>query len=384
VNSPSGSDEGGTSRIRTIGFVINPVAGMGGSVGLKGTDGMVAEARCLGAVPASGIRAVRTLSHLRSAPLLFLTCGGEMGEEALQTAGIERYRIVYRPDAESSAEDTRRSCIAFRELGAELILFCGGDGTAADILRTVGCTIPLLGIPAGVKMYSAVFALTPEAAARVLLMPPPLPLRDAEVLDVDEEAYRNGSLATRHVGYAQVPSLPGYVQVAKQMFEETDEERAKGEIARFIGEIMRPGVIYLLGPGTTTSAIANHIGLDKSLLGVDLVRDGHLIVSDADERAILSAIPSGAEVRAIISPIGAQGFLLGRGNQQITPRVIRRIGIGGLIVVATPQKCSATPVLNIDTGDPELDAAFYDHITVVTGYRAARRLRIGHGSGLTE
>lgn len=162
MNSPSWSDKGGTSRIRTIGFVVNPVAGMGGSVGLKGTDGMVAEARRLGAVPGSGSRAVRTLSHLRSAPLFFLTCGGDMGEEALRTAGIERYQVVYRPGAGDSAEDTRKCCIAFRELGAVLILFCGGDGTAADVLRTVGCTIPILGIPAGVKMYSAVFALTPE------------------------------------------------------------------------------------------------------------------------------------------------------------------------------------------------------------------------------
>lgn len=360
-----------------IGFLINPVAGMGGAVGLKGTDGNVDEARHLGASPLANDRAIVTLRLLARKPgIRFITCTGQMGEKALAGAGIKNYHVIYHYKGDSSAGDTRLAAVSFRDSGADLVLFCGGDGTARDIFDAVGRTLPLLGIPAGVKMYSAVFAIDPATAADIVVNYNPGSLRDSEIMDIDEEAYRAGTLKARLYGIARTPSLPGKVQFSKHVFTETDEGCAKAEIARFIHEIMIPGVVYVLGAGSTTEAIAREIGAEKTLLGVDAVKNGKTIASDISEQTLWGLIGKGEEIKIIISPIGAQGFILGRGNQQISPRVVRSVGISNIIVVATPHKVTDTPVLYVDTGDPELDAEFGDTILVVSGYRMAQRQRI--------
>jgi predicted polyphosphate/ATP-dependent NAD kinase len=301
-----------------IGLVVNPVAGMGGAVGLKGTDGKAAEAAERGALPHAARYAARTLALLKGTPLRFLTCGGEMGESSFTIAGAGRYEVVCRCPGRSSAHDTKEACRIFLGHGADLILFCGGDGTARDVFDAVGRRVAILGIPAGVKMYSAVFAVSPEAAAGVVLAGRAGALRDAEILDVDEEAYRSGELRTRLYGYATVPAAPDLVQQPKRVFEEGDEERAKDAIAAFIAEAMIPGVVYILGPGTTTAAIARRLGFEKTLLGVDLVLDGRLIDADADEETIKKRLRAHPDARVVVSPLGLQGFILGRGNQQIS------------------------------------------------------------------
>ena len=174
-------------------------------------------------------------------------------------------------------------------------------------------------------------------------------------MDVDEDAYRAGELKTRLHGIARTPSLAGKVQLSKQVFEEGDEERAKSEIARFIREIMIPDVIYILGAGTTTESIANELGIKKTLLGIDAVRNGRIVARDMDEKTLWTMLDEDEEVKIILSPIGAQGFILGRGNQQISPRIVRKVGIRNIIVVATPHKLRETPVLYVDSGDSELD-----------------------------
>jgi predicted polyphosphate/ATP-dependent NAD kinase len=216
-----------------IGLIVNPVAGMGGSVGLKGTDGNVLEARNRGAVPHAMDRARITLTLLaREKGLHFITCSGAMGGDILREAGFCDFEIVYRFSGESSAEDTKAAVRRFREAGVDLILFCGGDGTARDIFEVTGREIPLLGIPAGVKMYSAVFAIDPVTAAEIVRKSDAKYLRDSEVLDVDEEAYRAGVLKTRIFGISRTPAIAGKVQLAKQVYEEPDEDRARQEIAR--------------------------------------------------------------------------------------------------------------------------------------------------------
>jgi predicted polyphosphate/ATP-dependent NAD kinase len=354
---------------------------MGGAVGLKGTDGLLDEALALGAVPHAGARAAEVLARLRDAPYEILTCSGGMGEDSLRAAAITAFKVVYSPGPGTSRKDTLAACQAFLAQGADLVLFCGGDGTARDIYEVTGDTVPILGIPAGVKMFSAVFALTPEAAAEILLHDPAsLHLRDAEVMDVDEEAYREGTLRTRLIGYARSPYLPGLVQGAKQVFIDQDEDRARIEIARFIAEVIlgTPGTLYILGPGTTTGGIARVLGVEKTLLGFDAVKAGRLVGRDLNEKGMRDLLTGPDPARLVVSVLGAQGSVLGRGTQQVSPAVLRRIGVGNVIVIATPHKLALTPVLFVDTGDPALDDAFGETVQVISGYHIAQRMKLAH------
>lgn len=361
-----------------IGFLINPYAGMGGAVGLKGTDGLVDEATKRGAVPRAQERAGEALNALKGTDLHFFTCSQAMGEDAMQKAGIPRVTVEYHTPEKTTAEDTKNACRKFLDAGVEMIVFCGGDGTARDVFDVVGARVPVLGIPAGVKMYSGVFAISPQAAAEILQQSGNIPLRDTEIVDVDEGAYRDGALRTTLYGYARTPYLVELVAGTKQVFEQPDEERAKAEIAQFIAEVIdgTPDKLTILGPGTTSETIAEALGIKKTLLGFDAIRGRVLIAADVNEKEILALLSREPEARLLISIIGAQGFVLGRGTQQISPSVIRKIGVANVIVVATPHKLSRTPVLYVDTGDSILDAAFGDHIKVISGYRIAQRKRI--------
>ncbi|NLA37915.1 MAG: ATP-NAD kinase family protein [Methanomicrobiales archaeon] len=361
----------------TIGLLINPIAGMGGAVGLSGTDGRVEEAISRGAVPRASSRATEALGLLAGRGIRFLVPAGAMGADVLDAAGIAGYDIVSLPEELTTAADTREACRAFVAAGVDLILFCGGDGTARDVFDVVGLSVPVLGIPAGVKMYSAVFAVNPATVAEIIAGFDPARLHDADLLDVDEEAYREGRLAVRLYGAARVPSLPGRVQGAKAVFEEADDERAKREIARFIAGVMIPETLYIIGAGSTTEAILAEIGLRGTLLGVDLIMNARVVATGVDEQTILSHLEDAAAARIIVSPIGAQGFILGRGNQQISPAVVRRAGgPGRVVVVGTPAKLAATPVLYVDSGDPALDSDLGDSIAVVSGYGIAQRKRV--------
>ncbi len=364
--------------MKKVGFLINPLAGMGGKVGLKGTDGLADLARARGAYPTSPGRAEEALQRLARAEINFLTCSGEMGEEVFRRAGIGSYRVVYHPEPFSTAVDTKSACRVFLAQQPDIIIFCGGDGTARDVFDVVQRTVPILGIPAGVKMFSAVFALNPHAAAEILLQADAGKERDGEILDVDEDAYRCGELRTVLYGYARVPYLPGQTQGMKQEYDSQNEDLAKEEIATFIREVMHGNALYILGPGTTTANIADRIGVSKTLLGFDAVKDGELVGRDLNEQAILDLIRNEQEVWVIISPIGAQGALLGRGTQQLSPQVLKKIGLAHLIVVATPYKLSQIQTLFVDTGDPDLDMHFGGFISVISGYRIAQRKRLIH------
>jgi predicted polyphosphate/ATP-dependent NAD kinase len=368
--------------MKRIGLIVNPVAGMGGSVGLKGTDGKVDEARQRGAIPHAMDRAARTLAPLsRETDVHFITCSGAMGADILQKTGCTDYETVYTFTGESSARDTMEAARRIRDAGAALLLFCGGDGTARDIFSAVGRDIPVLGIPAGVKMYSAVFAIDPAGAAGLVREFDPGLLRDSEVMDVDEDAYRNNVLKTRMFGIARTPAAPGRIQPSKQVYEEADEERAKAAIAQFIDEILLPGTLYIIGAGTTTEALNRRLSIRKTLLGVDVIRNRRLVVADCNEETLLRLADTYPDTRIIISPIGAQGFILGRGNQQISADLVRKIGMKNIIVVATPHKLGELPFLYVDSGDAELDHQFGDSIQVISGYRIAQRKKIHQTSG---
>jgi predicted polyphosphate/ATP-dependent NAD kinase len=373
-----------------IGFLINPVAGMGGRVGLKGSDGVVELAIARGAKPSAGLRAsemlgalsVRLADHPAPPDFLWLTCADEMGEDALRAAGFEKIDVVYQPQATRHASDTRHAVRAFLEAGATLVVFCGGDGTARDVCAVTGRATPILGVPAGVKMYSAVFGVSPVRTAEIVMgyLEGRLGLADADVLDVDEEAFRAGRLDVDLYGAARTPHEPHLVQSAKQVIEERDEESAKAQIAEHLAEDLeaRPATLFLLGPGSTVASIAHRNGLDKSLLGVDAVLAGKLVGRDLRESELLDLIDAHPDVRLVLSPIGAQGFVLGRGNQQLSPAVLHRIERDEIVVVATPAKIDRTPVLRLDTGDTTLDAelASGGFFPVVTGYHTRRLVEV--------
>jgi len=357
-----------------IGFLVNPVAGMGGAVGLKGTDGQYARAVALGARPVAPEKARAFCDAMGPVPHTFFTAGGPMGEDILRSCGYDCV-VVYRPaGVATTPADTIAACGACRAAGAGLILFCGGDGTARDVFSVCGHDLPLLGIPAGVKMYSGVFATTPAAAAEIVRRLGEATCTDAEVLDVDEEAYRRNSLSTTVYGIAVTPALPALRQASKWASDASSDARAQEEIARFIVGIMRPGTLYFLGAGSTTAAVTALLGLEGTLLGVDAVCDGRLAGRDLNEAGICALLDTCPSAKIIVSPIGAQGFVLGRGNQQFSPAVIRRAGPENLIVIATPAKISRTPSLYIDTGDNALNAAFGTSVAVITGYAMAQRI----------
>lgn len=360
-----------------LGFIVNPYAGMGGAVGLKGTDGCVEKARALGAKQVSPDRAVRFLSSLKRTDIRFFTAGGEMGESELVSAGLSDTSVIYQPGKgiqgyQTGPEDTIAACQEMLKSGVDLIIFVGGDGTARDVFSVTGSDTPILGVPAGVKIYSGVFATTPEAAAEVIESWETTRCSDAEVMDVDEEEYRAGVLTTRLYGIAKMPYIRELCQSCKQVTF-GDEERDRIEIGAFIADVMQNDTLYLLGAGTTTGAIAERLGIGHTLLGVDAVYKGELVARDLNETGILNLLSRYDRVNIIISPIGAQGFILGRGNQQISSRVLEITGLSALIVVATPAKLQHTPVLYVDTGDTVLNEQFPDSIPVICGYQMAQR-----------
>ncbi|MEN3053529.1 MAG: ATP-NAD kinase family protein [Candidatus Methanosuratincola petrocarbonis] len=365
--------------IRRAGLIVNPVAGMGGAVGLKGTDGMVEKAIQLGAAQVSIGRAARFLEKLKplGGAIDFLTCPGEMGEDAFRRADLP-FRMVQGMERKqrTTNEDTKLAAAKMLEDGVEVIAFCGGDGTARDIFDTVGGEVPVIGIPAGVKMHSGVFAVSPEAAAWILVrfLWGELPLKEAEVADVDEEAFRQGRVSSRIYGYMSVPYDPERVQGMKVSSQSRDDvsENARA-IAEWIVESMEGGVVYVLGPGSTVKKINQVLGIEGSQLGVDIIRDKGLLAADASEEIVFRNVRDG-KARIIVSPIGNQGFIFGRGNQQISPRVIRAVGKENVIVIATREKLRWTRFLRVDTGDPELDALLSGPMRVVADYNFTRMM----------
>jgi len=372
-----------------FGFVINPIAGMGGRVGLKGTDGLAAEAVRLGAEPIAGARALVSLRVLKSlldgapgAPSIdWLTASGVMGEDALRAAGFATIEVVHAAATATSVHDTQAVVQKLVCARVDLVLFCGGDGTARDVCRVTGEETPILGIPSGVKMYSGVFGITPARTAEILMryLMGEIGLAAAEIVDLDEEKYRRDEWAVRLYMTARTPFEPTYVQTAKALIVGVDEDAVKEDIAAYLREEidMQPETLFLLGPGSTVQAVGRALDIDKTLLGVDAVVDHQIVDKDLNERQILDLLARYRQRKLVLSPIGAQGFLLGRGNQQLSPRVVRLIGAENIIVVATPAKLARTPLLRFDSGDSTLDADMISRkfVPIVIGYHRIRLVK---------
>ena len=364
---------------------MNPIAGMGGRVGLKGTDSrqIVERAKALGAVAESPGRALQTLVAIAAARpdgLALLAAAGEMGEQEAREAGLEPEVVAVGQTDVTTPEDTARAAAEMLERGVDLLLFAGGDGTARDIHGSVDLQVPVVGIPAGVKMHSAVYATSPRAAADLVIRyiaRDSLPVREAEVMDIDEEAFRQGAVSARLYGYLNVPYAENLVQGVKSGGLQIGEEAAQADLAFEMARRMSNDALYVLGPGTTTRAIAEELGVEKTLLGVDLVKGRRVIAADVTERQILGAI-DGQSARVVVTPIGGQGHIFGRGNQQISAAVIKKVRKSNIIIVATPNKLAGLQLkpLLVDTGDPDVDRMLSGYMRVVTGIKSEAVCRV--------
>ncbi len=434
-----------TENRRRLGLIVNPVAGVGGKVGLKGSDGVeiLRRALALGAVreaPRRAELALARLARLRE-HVEIVTCPGEMGETEARACGFEpvvlegvtgataamgatavkgrtgangaagaagrrpaggRAPFDVLPDGTplTTPDDTVAAARALRDWGVDLLLFAGGDGTARDVFRALGAgaELAVLGVPAGVKIHSAVFATTPAGAGELAALflhdrPAAVRLREAEVMDIDENAFRSDRVSARLFGYLPVPYERSMVQCAKAGGVAGEAAVLRAIAADVVGG-MAPGVVYLLGPGTTTRGVAEALGVEKTLLGVDAVRDRRLIGADLNERQILELLATAAPaapaapdaaatldaadasgaprapVRIVVTVIGGQGHIFGRGNQQLSGAVLDRVGPENVIVVASQTKLLSLcgRPLVVDSGDPVLDERFSGYLRVVTDF----------------
>jgi len=363
-----------------LGLIVNPVAGVGGPAGLAGSDGAEVQRSALerGASARASERAALALAGLPPGTPV-LTAAGTMGEDAVHAAGMPA-SIVYAPGSPTTSADTTAAVRSLVAAGATLILFAGGDGTARDIAAGLDPhgLVAALGIPAGVKMYSPVFAVSPRVAGSLAAawLDGGLPVQQREVLDIDEAAMRRARVEPRLYAMLPVPYRAGRTQ-ARKAATPVDERDAAAAAARGAVSLLRPGVRYLLGRGGTMAELARALGLEKTALGVDVVLDGCIVCAGASERQLLAEIAQGP-AQAVVSVIGGQGFLLGRGNQQLSARVLRALGLGPdgagpLIVVAPESKLidlHGRPLL-VDTGDRDVDAALAGYVRVVTGAGAS-------------
>jgi predicted polyphosphate/ATP-dependent NAD kinase len=371
-----------TIPTKTVGLIVNPVAGMGGAVGLKGTDGkeILNQAIALGAKPIASQRAKTFLTGLiPSKKSLNLIVGvGDMGQNQAEKCGFT-CKVVGETKKETTSEDTQTIAKAILEARVDLLIYCGGDGTTRDILKSVGLHIPVLGVPTGVKMHSAVFAVSPQAAARVSVtyLWGGLPLREAEVMDVDEAEFRQGHLSAELFGYLLSPFEPHLIQGNKLASPITENEvENQAAIAIYVIEEMKTQIIYIIGPGTTTRTIGDLLDQKKTLLGVDLFQEKKIVAKDVNEEQILQTI-NGKAAKIIVTPIGGQGFIFGRGNQQISSTVIRQVGLDNIVVVATKSKLDRLESLRVDTGDPALDELFRARgIRVIVDFKTSKEMNI--------
>ena len=389
-----------------IGLVVNPDAGLGGKLGFKGSDGRAAEARAAGAEDRAGPRMNQSLVHLADlassslnrtgVQLTLVAWEGRMGGTWVPSLGDERHvtlTTMGSTPASTAPEDTARLVSELVEAGVEAILYAGGDGTTRDIVNALEAegpeaqTIALIGVPGGVKMHSGCFATTPKAAAEVALAFALGDLRTAitEVMDLDETVYAKGEWKVRMYGEAWTPSSPRFMQGAKEQVERVSEEDTIEGLAHHVSTLLQdePDLMVVWGSGGTLRRMGEHLDLELTLLGID-VQHGSTVHADLNEQGLLEVISAHTNADGqrplllLLSPMGGQGFLIGRGNLQLSPDVLRAIGHGNILGVATPSKLIGLEAVRIDTGDDDLDAEFQAKrfIKILQGFRTTRLIRV--------
>ena len=387
-----------------IGIVVNPDAGLGGRLALKGSDGQAELARSKGANDRSGPRMTESLEHLSS--IISITPGpwkdiewwlmkGRMGDSWIPNSlgEVGRWNIIDETPQKTSADDTTSAVHTLVKHNVEMILYAGGDGTTRDIVNALieidASETPILGVPAGVKMHSGCFGASPRASAEALAawITGDLLLARTEVMDLDEDLYRDGEWVVRMYGEANTPGSPRWMQGSKQRVERVSETEILEGLGDHIKETIeeKPEMLVIWGSGGTLRTLGDSIGYSISVLGIDATRGTEQIGTDLDEVGLIETVDSHkkafgdeSEILLLLSPMGGQGFLIGRGNLQLSPDVLRRIGIDAILGVVTPAKLATLNSLRFDTGDAELDAEFRErkYLKALQGYRTTRLIRI--------
>lgn len=357
-----------------LGLIINPLAGLGGSVALKGSDNMAEQALSMGAVAKAGLRTSTALGVVEDlkAQIQLFTCANDMGANVLKTMDWP-HELVYEPADQTSADDTKQAALKLKALGMDLIVFAGGDGTARDICSVIEDACPVLGIPAGVKIHSGVYGITPSASGeviRLLVTGQLVDLRTQDVRDIDEDAFRNNQVKAKLYGEMLVPQAGQFVQSVKQGGIE-QEELVLDDLAAYLASELEPDVLYLVGSGKTTQHFMEYLHLPNTLLGVDAMVNETVVAQDLNEQSILALLSQYSQAKIMVSVIGGQGHVFGRGNQQLSSDVIKKVGRENLMILSTKTKLSQLQGRSLiaDTSDVALDNALAGHIEVITGYQ---------------
>ena len=373
-----------------IGLLVNPDAGLGGRLGLKGSDGQAEYARSQGAEDRAGPRIKDSLAHFArlrkdTSELEWVTSDGRMGTDWIDSE-IGTISTTHQSSGLTTAEDTTHLIQALLEAEIELLVYGGGDGTTRDIVAALESAgrgnLPLIGVPCGVKMHSGCFAASPKAAAEVLSawIDGELLVANTEVLDLDEEIYREGRWVVRMYAEAMTPASPRWMQGTKQRVEASGEDEIVEGLADHIREILMCDTRLLIwGSGGTLRTIGEMVGLKPTVLGIDASVGSKQVGTDLNESDLLKLLSEhDGEVTILLSPMGGQGFLIGRGNLQLSPEVLRNAGIDSVLGICTPAKLLTVRRLRIETGDSKLDSEFAAkrYMKVLQGYRTTRVLPV--------
>ena len=365
--------------VKKLGLIINPIAGVGGKVGLKGSDGSVTVENALkkGGVFESNFRTLQALNELKSIKndIELITFPSEMGQDAAEKSGFNPKVIGEIISGKTTKKNTQEAAEIMTQMEVDLILFSGGDGTARDIQDIVGESCPVVGIPSGVKMHSSVFGINPRLSGyltNMFLSEKFQNLKSAEVIDLDEEEFRSDIISTRLYGYLQVPDNGNYIQGSKSpnLISESDDLNS---ISTDVIEKMEDNCIYIVGSGSTLRNLMENLKLNSTLLGVDLVLNKKLLALDVSEVEIIEHIKKyeNYKIKILVSPIAEQGYIFGRGNQQISSKIIQIVGKKNIIILSTKTKIVSVPnnCFLVDTGEERLDQDLRGYYRVTVGYR---------------
>lgn len=369
--------------MKKIGLVVNPKAGVGGSVALKGSDGkeIYEEAIRRGASEKAHLRCEETFSHLVDIKDKFkiYTANHRLGEDEMKKLGFD-YEVVYSTDEDTTAEDTKNTLKEILKKDVDLIVFAGGDGTARDVYDAVGLDKPVIGIPAGTKMHSSVFGVSPHSTSEVIrafVLDESYEIIESDVMDIDEDAFRNEVLNVKLYGALKVVNMGRMIQAGKSP-QSASENADLESIAQYVVDEMKDDTLYIVGSGSTIRPVMNLLNLENSLLGVDLVYNKELIKKDASEKDIYEAVMKYPKRKIIVTIIGGQGYIFGRGNQQFSPRVIKEVGKENIMVLATQSKLNSisSGKLLADTGDDETNKYLQGYYNVIVDYNYMKLVKL--------